>query len=246
VSSGRPPREGEGDEGPSRTRGSTRASHVQARARYRPPKQAWARRHLAGAGEGAGATSRSSDRPTAAQTGGAYRGCAARSATQGRNTGELGRCGGRGEESRRANRWGRAGRRRAPRRARPVPRRPSGASRRARPRAARPHSPRRPAARAPRASRAERAGGESACQCIVELRARRAPRQPAPRTSGRAARHPASAQLAINCRWPASQRPTTLRLCGSGAAQLVARRPICTWWAIHTPAACRPRGTGSR
>jgi len=67
VSSGRPPREGEGDEGPSRTRGSTRASHVQARARYRPPKQAWARRHLAGAGEGAGATSRSSDRPTAAQ-----------------------------------------------------------------------------------------------------------------------------------------------------------------------------------
>ena len=143
-------------------------------------------------------------------------------------------------------RYVRVRRRRAPRRARPVPRRPSGASRRARPRAARPHSPRRPAARAPRASRAERAGGESACQCIVELRARRAPRQPAPRTSGRAARHPASAQLAINCRWPARQRPTTLRLCGSGAAQLVARRPICTWWAIHTPAACRPRGTGSR
>ena len=82
VSSGRPPREGEGDEGPSRTRGSTRASHVQARARYRPPKQAWARRHLAGGGEGAGATSRSTDRPIAAQTA-AHRGCAARSASRG-------------------------------------------------------------------------------------------------------------------------------------------------------------------
>jgi hypothetical protein len=56
----------------------------------------------------------------------------------------------------------------------------------------------------------------------------------------------ASFETLINCRWPARQRPTTLRLCGSGAAQLVARRPICTWWAIHTPAAHRPCGTGSR
>ena len=245
MSSGRPPREGRGRGDPvphaweqaRQPRTSTRpVPAAQAGLGSAPPcgGRRGRRRH------------KPIVRPPDRRPGGAYRGCAARSATQGRNTGEFGRCGGRGEESRRANRWGRAGRRRAPRRARPVPRRPSGASRRARPRAARPHSPRRPAARAPRASRAERAGGESACQCIVELRARRAPRQPAPRTSGRAARHPASAQLAINCRWPARQRPTTLRLCGSGAAQLVARRPICTWWAIHTPAACRPRGTGSR
>ena len=31
----------------------------------------------------------------------------------------------------------------------------------------------------------------------------------------------------------------------SAAAALVARRPICTWWAMHAPAAHRPRGAGS-
>ena len=57
---------------------------------------------------------------------------------------------------------------------------------------------------------------------IVEFRARRAPRQPALRTSGRAARLPApsSPSIAPASARPARQQPTTLRLCGSEAAQI--------------------------
>jgi len=50
-----------------------------------------------------------------------------------------------------------------------------------------------------------------------------------PRTAAAGTSHqrsrgtPASAQLAINCRRPARQRPTTLRLCGSGAGPQIGR-----------------------
>ena len=97
---------------------------------------------------------------------------------------------------------------------------------------------------APLACRAERARGESACQCMGELRARRAPRQPAPRTSGRAARLPARSSPPIAAGQRASGRPHCHSV-ASAAAALVARRPICTWWAMHAPAAHRPRGAGS-
>ena len=106
-----------------------------------------------------------------------------------------------------------------------------------------PRSPRRPAALAPRACRAERARGESACQCMGWPR--RAPRQPAPRTSGRAARLPARSSPPIAAGQRASGRPRRHSVASAAAAALVARRPICTWWAMHTPAAHRPRGAGS-
>ena len=77
-----------------------------------------------------------------------------------------------------------------------------------------------------------------------ELRARRAPRQPAPRTSGRAARLPARSSPPIAAGQRASGRPHCHSV-ASAAAALVARRPICTWWAMHAPAAHRPRGAGS-
>ena len=98
----------------------------------------------------------------------------------------------------------------------------------------------------PRAARqpCREAGDESACQCIVEFRARRAPRQPAPRTSGRAARLPAPSSPSIAAGQRASSRPR----CDSVAVvppKLGARRPICTWWAIHAADVRRPRGTGS-
>ena len=75
--------------------------------------------------------------------------------------------------------------------------------------------------------------------------ARRAPRQPAPRTSGRAARLPARSSPPIAAGQRASGRPRRHSVASAAAAALVARRPICTWWAMHTPAAHRPRGAGS-
>ena len=154
-----------------------------------------------------------------------------------------------GERSRRrtcTNRHGRQAGWAAPRTAtsRRLRRRVGGPAARPGGRVREPHSPRRPAALAPLACRAERARGESACQCMGELRARRAPRQPAPRTSGRAARLSARSSPPIAAGQRASGRPRRHSV-ASAAAALVARRPICTWWSIPAAAAHRPRGAGS-
>jgi hypothetical protein len=78
-----------------------------------------------------------------------------------------------------------------------------------------------------------------------------------PRTAAAGTSHqrsrgtPASAQLAINYRRPARQRPTTLRACDSVAVWCWATnwargaQSPRTWWAIYAADAHRPRGTGS-
>ena len=73
-----------------------------------------------------------------------------------------------------------------------------------------------------------------------------------PRTAAAGASHqrprgtPASAQLARSI--AAGQRASGRPRCDSVAVvlpKLGARRPICTWWAIHAADAHRPRGMGS-
>ena len=60
-----------------------------------------------------------------------------------------------------------------------------------------------------------------------------------------AARLPARSSPPIAAGQRASGRPRRHSVASAAAAALVARRPICTWWAMHTPAAHRSRGAGS-